>query len=261
MALGTGAAYIYSLFITLFPTVLVSKGLAPDVYYEAAVVIIALLLLGRYLENRARSQTSDAIRQLMDLQANTARIIRNGEEVELPLEDVIVGGDVVVVRPGEKIPVDGVVVAGISTVDESMVTGEPMPVKKEQDETVIGSTINKTGSFRFRASRVGSDTMLAQIVQLVQEAQGSKAPIQRVADQVTGWFVPVVIAIALLTFILWFTLMGNITLALLTAVGVLIIACPCALGLATPTSIMVGTGKGAGKWHPHQECRKSRACS
>ncbi|EDX86049.1 copper-translocating P-type ATPase [Synechococcus sp. PCC 7335] len=244
VALGTGAAYIYSLFVTLFPTVLVSKGLAPDVYYEAAVVIIALLLLGRYLENRARSQTSDAIRQLMDLQANTAHIIRKGEEVELPLEDVIVG-DVVVVRPGEKIPVDGVVIAGISTVDESMVTGEPMPVKKEQGETVIGSTINKTGSFRFRASRVGSDTMLAQIVQLVQEAQGSKAPIQRVADQVTGWFVPVVIAIALLTFILWFTLMGNITLALLTAVGVLIIACPCALGLATPTSIMVGTGKGA----------------
>ncbi|MBE9059656.1 heavy metal translocating P-type ATPase [cf. Phormidesmis sp. LEGE 11477] len=244
VALGTGSAYLYSLFVTVFPGVLLSRDLAADVYYEAAVVIIALLLLGRYLEDRARGQTSDAIRQLMGLQAITARVVRKGEAVDLPLEDVIVG-DIVVVRPGEKIPVDGDVIAGASTVDESMVTGEPMPVKKEPGETVIGATINKTGSFRFRASRVGADTMLSQIVQLVQAAQGSKAPIQRLADRVTGLFVPVVIAIALLTFVLWFTLMGNVTLALLTTVGVLIIACPCALGLATPTSIMVGTGKGA----------------
>ena len=244
VALGTGTAYIYSLFVTLFPGFLRARGLAPDVYYEAAVVIIALLLLGRYLEDRARGKTSDAIRQLMNLQAHTARVIRKGEEVDLPLEDVIVG-DIVVVRPGEKIPVDGEVIAGASTVDESMVTGESIPVKKTQGELVIGSTINKTGSFRFRALRVGTDTVLAQIVQLVRDAQGSKAPIQRLADQVTGWFVPVVIAIAILTFVVWFTFMGNVTLALLTTVGVLIIACPCALGLATPTSIMVGTGKGA----------------
>ena len=244
IALGTGAAYVYSVFVTLSPGFLISQGLAPDVYYEAAVVIIALLLLGRYLENRARGQTSDAIRQLMGLQANTARVVRQGEDVDLPLEDVVVG-DVVIVRPGEKIPVDGEVTEGASTVDESMVTGEPVPVKKEPGDEVIGATINKTGSFRFRASRVGKDTVLAQIVQLVQDAQGSKAPIQKLADQVTGWFVPVVIAIAITTFVLWFNLVGNVTLALLTTVGVLIIACPCALGLATPTSIMVGTGKGA----------------
>ncbi len=244
VALGTGAAYLYSIFVTLFPGFLIAQGLAPEVYYEAAVVIIALLLLGRYLENRARGQTSDAIRQIMGLQANTARVVRQGEEIDLPLEEVVVG-DVIIVRPGEKIPVDGEVVEGKSTVDESMVTGEPVPVKKGQGEEVIGATINKTGSFRFKASRVGKDTVLAQIVQLVQDAQGSKAPIQKLADQVTGWFVPVVIAIALLTFILWFNIMGNTTLALLTTVGVLIIACPCALGLATPTSIMVGTGKGA----------------
>ena len=244
VALGTGAAYIYSLFVTLFPGFLLSQGLAPEVYYEAAVVIIALLLLGRYFENRARGQTSDAIRQLIGLQANTARVVRQDEEIDLPLEEVVVG-DIIIVRPGEKIPVDGEVTAGTSTVDESMVTGEPVPVKKEQGEEVIGATINKTGSFRFRASRVGADTVLAQIVQLVQDAQGSKAPIQKLADQVTGWFVPVVIAIAITTFVLWFVIMGNLTLALLTTVGVLIIACPCALGLATPTSIMVGTGKGA----------------
>ena len=244
VALGTGAAYLYSIFVTLFPGFLTAQGLAPEVYYEAAVVIIALLLLGRYLENRARGQTSDAIRQIMGMQANTARVVRQGEEIDLPLEEVVVG-DVIIVRPGEKIPVDGEVVEGSSTVDESMVTGEPVPVKKGQGEEVIGATINKTGSFRFKASRVGKDTVLAQIVQLVQDAQGSKAPIQKLADQVTGWFVPVVIAIALLTFILWFNIMGNTTLALLTTVGVLIIACPCALGLATPTSIMVGTGKGA----------------
>ena len=244
VALGTGSAYLYSVFVTLFPGFLISQGLKPEVYYEAAVVIIALLLLGRYFEQRARGQTSDAIRQLVGLQANTARVVRHNEEVDLPIAEVVVG-DIVIVRPGEKIPVDGEVIEGTSTIDESMVTGEPVPVKKTQGEEVIGATINKTGSFKFKASRVGKDTVLAQIVQLVQEAQGSKAPIQKLADQVTGWFVPVVIAIALITFVIWFVLTGNLTLALLTAVSVLIIACPCALGLATPTSIMVGTGKGA----------------
>lgn len=244
VALGTGTAYLYSVFVTVFPQVLARQGLVPDVYYEAAVVIIALLLLGRYLEDRARGQTSDAIRKLMGLQANTARVVRQGREVDLPIAEVVVG-DVIVVRPGEKIPVDGEIVEGRSHLNESMVTGEPIPVEKGVGEEVIGATINKTGSFKFRASRVGKDTVLAQIVKLVQDAQGSKAPIQKLADQATGWFVPVVIAIALLTFIIWFNALGNLTLALLTTVSVLIIACPCALGLATPTSVMVGTGKGA----------------
>ncbi|MBW4562746.1 MAG: heavy metal translocating P-type ATPase [Mojavia pulchra JT2-VF2] len=244
VALGTGAAYIYSIFVTVFPGLFVAQGLTPDVYYEAAVVIIALLLLGRWLENRAKGQTSEAIRQLIGLQAKTARLIRNGREVDVPIAEVQIG-DVVLVRPGEKIPVDGEVIEGASTVDEAMVTGESLPVKKQPGNEVIGATINKTGSFKFRTTRVGKDTVLAQIVQLVQQAQGSKAPIQRLADQVTGWFVPVVIAIAILTFILWFNFMGNLTLALIATVGVLIIACPCALGLATPTSVMVGTGKGA----------------
>ncbi|HEY9813133.1 MAG TPA: heavy metal translocating P-type ATPase, partial [Candidatus Sericytochromatia bacterium] len=241
IALGTGAAYLYSLFVTIFPTIL---GLKSDVYYETATVVITLILLGRLLENRARGQTSDAIRKLMGLQAKTARVIRGNQEIDLAIAEVVVG-DVVLVRPGEKIPVDGEVMEGVSNVDESMVTGESIAVKKQPGDEVIGATINKTGSFKFQASRVGKDTVLAQIVKLVQEAQGSKAPIQRLADQVTGWFVPVVIAIAIATFIIWFDLMGNLTMALITTVGVLIIACPCALGLATPTSVMVGTGIGA----------------
>ncbi|BAZ48409.1 cation-transporting ATPase [Nostoc sp. NIES-4103] len=244
VALGTGAAYVYSLFATAFPSFFVAQGLKPDVYYEAAVVIIALILLGRWLENRAKGQTSEAIRKLIGLQAKTARLIRNGKEIDVPIEQVQIG-DVILVRPGEKIPVDGEVIEGKSTIDEAMVTGESLPVKKQPGDEVIGATINKTGSFKFRATRVGKDTVLAQIVQLVQQAQGSKAPIQRLADQVTGWFVPAVIAIALVTFIVWYNIMGNVTLALVTTVGVLIIACPCALGLATPTSVMVGTGKGA----------------
>ena len=244
VALGTGAAYLYSLFATFFPNFFLNQGLNPDVYYEAAVVIITLILLGRLLENRAKGQTSEAIHKLMGLQAKTARVIRHGEEIDVPIGEVIVG-DVILVRPGEKIPVDGEVIEGTSQVDEAMVTGEPMPVKKRAGDEVIGATINKTGSFKFRAHRIGKDTVLAQIVKLVQDAQGSKAPIQKLADQVTGWFVPVVIAVAITTFVLWFDVMGNVTLSLITAVSVLIIACPCALGLATPTSIMVGTGKGA----------------
>ncbi len=244
VAIGTGAAYGYSIFATVFPGFFTAQGLMPEVYYEAAAVIITLILLGRLFENRARGQTSDAIRKLIGLQARDARIVRAGQEMEVPIQDVQIG-DVVVVRPGEKIPVDGEVVEGSSTIDESMVTGESVPTRKQAGDEVIGATINKTGSFKFRATRVGKDTVLAQIVRLVQEAQGSKAPIQRLADQVTGWFVPIVIAIAIATFVIWFLAMGNFTLALITTVGVLIIACPCALGLATPTSVMVGTGKGA----------------
>ncbi len=244
VAIGTAAAYLYSLFPTFSPQWFISQGLKPDVYFEAASVIIALLLLGRLLENRAKGQTSEAIRSLMGLQAKTARVIRNGREVDIPIAEVVLE-DVILVRPGEKIPVDGEIIDGSSTIDEAMVTGESVPVKKQPGDEVIGATINKTGSFKFRATRVGKDTFLAQIVKLVQQAQGSKAPIQRLADRVTGWFVPVVIAIAIATFIIWYNIMGNVTMALITTVGVLIIACPCALGLATPTSIMVGTGKGA----------------
>ena len=244
VALGTGAAYLYSLLVTLFPNFFVSQGLQADVYYEAAVVIITLILLGRLLENRAKGKTSAAIRQLIGLQAKTARVIRQDREIDIPIQDVTVG-DIIIVRPGEKIPVDGEIVEGTSTVDESMVTGEPIPVTKTIGEEVIGATINKTGSFKFQASRVGKDTVLAQIVKLVRDAQASKAEIQKLADRVTGWFVPVVVIIASVTWITWFSLTGNFTLAMVNAVSVLIIACPCALGLATPTSIMVGTGKGA----------------
>ncbi|MGQ9873284.1 heavy metal translocating P-type ATPase [Leptodesmis sp.] len=244
VALGTGTAYLYSLFPTFFPQWFLAQGLSPDVYFEAAAVIITLILLGRLLENRAKRQTSEAIRKLIGLQAKTARVIRDGQEVDIPIAEVALG-DVILMRPGEKVPVDGEIIDGSSTLDESMVTGESIPVKKQVGDQVIGATINKTGSFRFRATRIGKDTFLAQTVQLVQQAQGSKAPIQRLADRVTGRFVPVVIAIAILTFIIWFNVVGSLTMALMTAVGVLIIACPCALGLATPTSVMVSTGKGA----------------
>jgi len=244
VTVGTGAAYFYSIFATLFPTFFTVPGLTADVYYETSAVIITLILLGGLLENRAKRQTSEAMRKLMGLQAKTARVIRNGKEIDIPISEVILE-EIILVRPGEKIPVDGQIIDGSSTIDEAMVTGESLPVKKQPGDEVIGATINKTGSFKFRTTRVGKDTFLAQIVQLVQQAQGSKAPIQRLADQVTGWFVPVVITIAIATFILWYNLMGNATMALITTVGVLIIACPCALGLATPTSIMLGTGKGA----------------
>lgn len=244
IALGTSAAYFYSVFVTFFPGFFTAQGLTPSVYYEVAASVVALILLGKTLENRAKGETSEAIRKLMGLQAKTARIIRNGEELEVPLAQVAIG-DIVQVRPGEQIPVDGEVIEGSSTVDEGMVTGESLPVKKQLGAEVIGATINKTGSFKFRATRVGKDTFLAQIVKMVQDAQGSKAPIQKLADGVTGWFVPAVIAVALATFIIWFNATGNITLATVTMVEVLIIACPCALGLATPTAVMVGTGKGA----------------
>ncbi|MEM8778259.1 MAG: heavy metal translocating P-type ATPase [Cyanobacteria bacterium P01_G01_bin.49] len=244
VALGTGAAFLYSLFATFVPSFFVSQGLNADVYYEAAVVIITLILLGRLLEHRARGKTSEAIRKLMGLQVKTARVIRQESTVDIPIEEVQIG-DIILVRPVEKIPVDGEIIEGNSTLDESMVTGESVPVKKESGNEVIGATLNKTGSFKFKAKRVGKDTVLSQIIQLVQEAQNSKAPIQKTADRVTAWFVPVVMVIAVITFILWLIFTGNVTLSMIATVSVLIIACPCALGLATPTSIMVGTGLGA----------------
>ncbi|MFN6483032.1 MULTISPECIES: heavy metal translocating P-type ATPase [unclassified Nostoc] len=244
IALGTSAAYLYSLFVTVFPKFFIAQGLIPHLYYEVAAIVITLILLGRLLENRARGQTSEAIRKLIGLQARDARVIRDGREIDVPIAEVRIN-DVILVRPGEKIPVDGEVITGASTVNEAMVTGESLPVKKQPGDEVIGATINGAGAFQFRVTRVGNDTFLAQIVKLVQQAQGSKAPIQRLADQVTGWFVPAVIAVAIATFVIWFNFTGNLTLATMTTVGVLIIACPCALGLATPTSVMVGTGKGA----------------
>jgi Cu+-exporting ATPase len=244
IALGTGVAYLYSLFVTLFPAFFTTEGVMPHVYFEIAATVTTLILLGRLFETIAKGETSEAIRKLIGLGAKTARVIRNNQEVDIAIAEVILG-DIVLVRPGEKIPVDGEIVEGSSTIDEAMVTGESVPVKKQTGDEVIGATINQTGSFKFRATKVGKDTVLAQIVKMVQQAQGSKAPIQKLADQVTAWFVPGVIAIAILTFIIWFNVMGNLTLAMITTVGVLIIACPCALGLATPTSIMVGTGKGA----------------
>lgn len=246
IAVGTSAAYLYSAAATFFPQWFTGGGIEPTVYYETASIIIVFILLGRYLEALAKGRTSEAIRRLMRLQAKTARVIRDGSEADVPVEDVV-AGDVVVVRPGEKIPVDGVVLEGFSTVDESMITGESMPVEKSAGVEVIGATLNKTGTFRFRATKVGRDTALAQIIRLVEEAQGTKAPIQRLADKVAAYFVPVVIGIALVTGGVWLAFGPEpaLTYALLTFVAVLIIACPCALGLATPTAIMVGTGRGA----------------
>ncbi len=244
VTLGTLAAYIYSALVTIAPHTLMAEGSSPHVYFETAAIVITLILLGRLLESRARGKTSSAIRALIGLQPRTARVLVEGQAVDVPIEEVLVG-DRLLVRPGEKIPVDGTVVSGTSSVDESMLTGESMPVKKQPGDEVVGATLNQSGSFELQATRVGRDTVLAQIVRLVQEAQGSKAPIQRLADQVTAWFVPLVLAIAMLTLSVWLLFSRNFTLALMTAVEVLIIACPCALGLATPTSIMVGTGKGA----------------
>ena len=246
IAMGTSAAYFYSVAAILFPGFFITGGRGANVYFDTAVIIIALILLGRFLEARAKGQTSDAIKKLIGMQAKTARVVRQSEELDIPVEEVVVG-DIIIVRPGEKVPVDGIVKEGYSSFDESMITGESMPVEKEANDEVIGATINKTGSFRFEATKVGKDTALAQIIKLVEEAQGSKAPIQRLADIISAYFVPSVIAVATITFILWFVWGPTpaLTFALLNFVAVLIIACPCALGLATPTAIIVGTGKGA----------------
>ena len=258
VAIGTFAAYAYSLVVTVAPHLVTSAvsssasthaghNSPAGVYYEAAAVIVTLILMGNVLQARANAQTGAAIKALMGLQPKTARVERNGSEQDIPISEVVVG-DVVLVRPGEKVPVDGEVLDGASSVDESMLTGEPLPVSKKAGDVVIGATLNKTGAFRLRATKVGRDTVLQQIVRLVQEAQGSKAPIQRLADRVSGVFVPIVICIAVATFVVWFNVApveNRLTMALLTFVSVLIIACPCALGLATPTAIMVGTGRGA----------------
>jgi Cu+-exporting ATPase len=238
VALGTSAAYFYSI-------ANVVRGVA-ELYFETSAILITLIILGKLLEATAKGHTSEAIKALMGLQAKTARVIRNGEEIDVMIEAVLVG-DIIVVRPGEKVPVDGVIIEGTSTVDESMLTGESLPVDKKVEDPVVGATINKFGTFKFKATKVGKDTALAQIVRIVEEAQGSKAPIQRFADVVSGYFVPTIISIAVLTFLGWYFVgdPGNFSRALINCISVLVIACPCALGLATPTSIMVGTGKGA----------------
>ncbi|SDZ89665.1 Cu+-exporting ATPase [Desulfuromusa kysingii] len=246
IATGTSAAYIYSVLVTFIPSLFTAAGIAAEVYFDTAGMIIVLILLGRFLEARAKGQTSEAIKKLIGLQAKTARVIRAGEEIEIPIAEVVIG-DTVIVRPGEKIPVDGVIIMGTSAVDESMITGESIPVEKQIGDEVIGVTINKTGSFHFKATKIGKDTMLAQIIRMVQDAQGSKPPIARMADIIAAYFVPAVIVIALLTFIVWLSFGPDpaLTYALLNFIAVMIIACPCALGLATPTAIMVGTGRGA----------------
>ena len=246
VALGTSVAFGYSVFVTVFPKVVESIGIEPSPYFDVSTIIIALILLGRYFEAKAKSKTSEAIKKLLGLQAKTARVLRDGKEVDILLEEVRVG-DLIRVRPGEKVPVDGVITQGESSIDESMLTGESLPVDKQVGDKVVGATINKTGSFIFRATGVGQETVLAQIIKIVEEAQGSKAPIQRIADLISAHFVPIVIMLALSTFVLWYDFGPEpaFLFATLNTVAVLIIACPCAMGLATPTAIMVGTGKGA----------------
>ncbi len=262
VALGTTVAYIYSAFVTFFPHIVMNLGIEAMPYFDVAVIVIGLILLGRYFEAKAKMGTSEAIKKLIGLQAKTARVVSDGsprfaqsdamgaveagKEIDLPIEQVIIG-DVIRVRPGEKIPVDGQILEGESSVDESMVTGESIPVDKAKGDMVVGATMNKSGTFTYKATKVGSDTMLAQIIKLVQEAQGSKAPIQRLADLVSSYFVPIVIMLSFATFGIWYIFGGEsaFLFALLNTVAVLIIACPCAMGLATPTAIMVGTGIGA----------------
>ncbi len=246
VAMGTSAAYFLSIYNVLFQPLSEGMGMK-DLYFEASAVIITLILLGKYFEAVAKGRTSEAIKKLMGLQPKTARVVRNGHEVDIPIAEVEVG-ELIVVRPGEKIPVDGVIVEGNSSVDEAMLTGESLPVEKKAGDTVIGATINKFGTFKFTATKIGKDTVLSQIIKMVEDAQGSKAPIQKIADKVSGVFVPIVVGIAALTLIVWYFILadsGHITPAIINAVTVLVIACPCALGLATPTAIMVGTGKGA----------------
>ena len=245
VAVGTGAAFFYSAAVVLFPQWFPSGTNLNDVYFDSAAVIITLILMGRMLEARAKHKASDSIKLLLGLQPKTARIIKDKKEFEIPITDVAVG-DVIIVRPGERIPVDGVILIGASSVDESMVSGESIPVEKSIGDKVIGSTMNKNGSFEFRAAAVGADTVVAHIAKLVEEAQGSKAPIQHLADKIASIFVPVVMVIALAAFGIWYFIIGvGFAAALMNAIAVLVIACPCALGLATPTAIMVGTGRGA----------------
>jgi Cu+-exporting ATPase len=246
IAIGTGAAFLFSLAATLAPGFFISRGVAPDVYYEAVVLIIALMLVGKTLEARAKGRTSSALRRLLALQPPTARVVRNSIEEDVPLR-AVQRGDTIAVRPGERIPVDGEITTGASRVDESMLTGEPMPVAKGPGDSVVGGTMNTTGAFRYRATAVGADSVLARIVRLMREAQGSRAPIQALADRVSGVFVPVVVAGAAITFVAWLLLdpVAPVVRGMAAAVAVLIIACPCAMGLAVPTAVMVATGRGA----------------
>jgi Cu+-exporting ATPase len=243
---GTGSAYAYSVVATVAPSFFLSRGVAPDVYYEAVVLIIALILTGNMFEARAKKRTSSALRLLVNLRPRSARRVRDGEEQDVPVEQVM-RGDVLVVRPGERIPVDGEIIAGESAVDESMLTGESLPVAKGIGDRVIGASINRTGAFRYRATTLGSDSVLAQIVKLMRDAQGSRAPIQRLADRISGVFVPVVLVLAVVTFAVWYLAADSApgVRAFAAAVAVLIIACPCAMGLAVPTAVMVATGRGA----------------
>lgn len=251
IAIGTSTAYIYSLVLFLV-YVISNKSLIglggekiPDLYFETAAFLITFVILGKWLEAKAKGRTSEAIKKLMGLQPKTARIVKNNATVDVPIEQVLVG-DIVVVRPGEKIPVDGEIIKGHSSVDESMITGESMPVEKNIGDTIIGATINKHGSFEFKATKVGKETALAQIIHLIEEAQGSKAPIQAFADRISAWFVPIIIILAILTFLAWFFFLNaSLSFSLMAFTAVIVIACPCALGLATPTAITVGTGKGA----------------
>ncbi|MEM4330510.1 MAG: heavy metal translocating P-type ATPase [Candidatus Pacearchaeota archaeon] len=242
IAIGTSAAYFYSLFVVLFP-----KSLGEEVYFETASIIITFILLGKWLEAITKGKTSEAIKKLTGLQPKKATVIRNGKEVQIPIKEVVIG-DIVIVKPGDKIPVDGIVIEGISSVDESMITGESIPVEKKKGDFVIGATINKNGYIKFKATKVGKETFLNQIINLVEEAQGSKAPIQRLADKVSSYFVPTVIIIAILSFTIWYFVIGESFIFSLTIlIAVMIIACPCSLGLATPTAVIMGTGKGAEK--------------
>ena len=243
VAMGSSVAYIYSVAVLIALT-LGSTVLGHHVYFETSAMIITLIVLGKLLEARAKGQTSEAIKKLIGMQAKTARVVRNGKEADIPIAEVE-HGDIVIVRPGEKIPVDGVVVDGRSTIDESMITGESLPVEKTTGDEVIGATLNKQGLLKFEATKVGKETALAQIIKMVEQAQGSKAPIQRVVDQVSAYFVPFVIVTALIIFVIWYVATGDFVAALVRLTAVLVIACPCAMGLATPTSIMVGVGKGA----------------
>jgi len=245
IATGISAAWIYSMIATYFPQIFPVAELA-DQFFDVIFVVVALVVLGMALEIRAKGKSSEAIKKLIGLQAKTARVLRNGDEIDLPVEEVVLD-DIIIVRPGEKIPVDGILVDGSSSIDESMITGESIPVEKHEGDEVIGATINKTGSFKFKATKVGKDTALAQIIQMVEQAQSSKAPIQKIVDKVSGYFVPAVIITAILSFVIWYVFgpAPQLIYALIVFVTVLVIACPCALGLATPISLMVGVGKGA----------------
>lgn len=248
VAIGTGSAFIYSTIATLFPEIISSKGITPNVYFETAAVIITLILLGKVLESRAKKKTNTAIQKLLEIKPKEASVIIDNIERKIPLDQLEIG-QIVIVKPGEKIPTDGIIIKGYSTVDESMITGESIPIEKSEGAKVIGGTLNKNGTFNFRITALGDNSVLGQIIKLVESAQGSKAPIQKLADKVASYFVPAVIVIALITFLTWLFLASenNFVVALINFVAVLIIACPCALGLATPTAIMVGTGLGANK--------------